>query len=253
VNRTAGWAIAAAGVVLALVAIWIDSLQGTSYWSDGTTGAFLLIVAGLAGLALLAEYAGGRAASGWAFAAGAVLFGFYGFLPVSLAFDYWDFLDAGAWLGVAGGGLIMIGVGVMYATAGRPASTPAGMASGSLAAALGVALVFPAIFVDSLQGGSYWTFGPFGHSIGIVLLILAIASGLVWAAAVAGTPTWGLDQALTLVLLGLLVVLPVGAAFGDFGSLDAGAWLGLAGGVLAAGGTWAARGGQLPHAAAAPA
>ena len=63
-NRTAGWAIAAVGVVLALVAIWIDSLQGSSYWSDGTTGVFLLIVAGIAGLGLLAEYAGGHAANG---------------------------------------------------------------------------------------------------------------------------------------------------------------------------------------------
>jgi hypothetical protein len=253
VNRTAGWAIAAVGVVLALVAIWIDSFQGSSYWSDGTTGVFLLIVAGIAGLALLAAYAGGQEANGWAFAAGAVLFGFYGFLPAATAFDFWKYLDAGAWLGVAGGGLIMIGVAAMYLAAERPASTPAGTTSGSLAAALGVALVFPAIFVDSLQGASYWTFGAFGHSIGIVLLIIAIACGLVWAAAVAGTPTSGIDQALTLVLLGLLAVLPVGAAFGDFGSLDAGAWLGLAGGILAAGGTWSARGGRIPYAAPAPA
>jgi hypothetical protein len=50
-----------------------------------------------------------------------------------------------------------------------------------------------------------------------------------------------------------MAVAPVGAAFGDFGSLDAGAWLGLAGGLLAAGGTWAARGGELPHALAMPA
>ena len=252
-NRTAGWSIAAAGVVFALVAIWIDSLQGSSYWSDGTTGVFLLILAGIAGLALLAEYAGRRQAAGWAFAAGAVLFGFYAFLPVALAFDNWDFLDAGAWLGVAGGGLIMIGIATIYAVAGRPASTPAGTTSGSLAAAVGVALVFPATFLDSLAGASYWSFGTSGHALGIVLLVLAIASGLVWAAAVSGTATWGLDQALTLVLLGLLAVLPVGAAFGDFGSLEAGAWLGLAAGVLAAGGTWAARGGQLPHAAPAPA
>jgi hypothetical protein len=253
VNRMAGWLIAAVGTALALVAIWTDSIQGSTYWSDGTTGAFLLILAGVAGLALLAEYAGrpGQDATGWAFAAGAILFGFYGWLPVVTAFDQWDLLDAGAWLGVAGGGLIMIGTGWSYVVRGGPASTPAARSPAALAAALGIVLVFPSIFLDALTGTSYWNLS--GHSLGIVLLILAIAALLVWAAGFAGTPTRGLDLALALVLFGLLAVLPVGAAFGDFGTLDTGAWLGFAGGILAAGGTWAARGMELPHAAAAPA
>jgi ABC-type glycerol-3-phosphate transport system permease component len=112
-------------------------------------------------------------------------------------------------------------------------------------------LIFPSIFLDALTGTSYWNLS--GHSLGIVLLVLAVATLLAWAAAWAGTPTRGLDLALSLVLFGLLAVVPVGAAFGDFGSLDTGAWLGLAGGILAAGGTWAARGAEMPHAAAAPA
>jgi hypothetical protein len=248
----AGRAIAGVGVVLAIVAIWVDAIQGSNYWSDGTTGVFLLVLAAIAGLGLAAEYAG-QTTNGWVFAAGAVLLGFYGWLPVALAFDQWDLLDSGAWLGVAGGALIVIGAGSAYVAAGGAASTPAGTSPGALAAGLGIALVFPGIFIDSLSGTSYWNNPGFGRSLGIVLLVLAVVCGLLWAAAVAGTPTRGLDQGLSLVLLGLLAVYPVGAAFGDFGSLDSGAWLGFAGGILAAGGTWAARGHELPHAAAAPA
>jgi hypothetical protein len=252
VNRQAGWGIAAIGTALALIAIWLDTLNdGTTYWSDGTTGVFLLVVCAIAGLALLAAFRG-EDTTGWAFGAGAVLFGFYGWLPTVLAFDQWDQLDAGAWLGVAGGGLLMIGALILFTAAGKlPATTPAGMTPPALAAAAGVALIIVSIFVDTLSGTSYWNLS--GHSLGIVLLILAAAAGLVWAAGMMGNATHGLDQALTLVLLGLMAVAPVGAAFGDFGSLDAGAWLGLAGGLLAAGGTWAARGGELPHAAAMPA
>ena len=63
----------------------------------------------------------------------------------------------------------------------------------------------------------------------------------------------GLDWPLTLVLLGFVSFIPVGAAFGDFGTLDAGAWLACAGGILAAGGTWAARGIEMPRMAPAAA
>jgi hypothetical protein len=58
---------------------------------------------------------------------------------------------------------------------------------------------------------------------------------------VIGLPTRGLDSALTLILLGLVAFEPVDVAFGNLGDLQAGAWLALAGGILAAGGTWSAR------------
>jgi len=246
----AGRAIAAVGVGLAIAAIWIDVLEGTTYWSDGTTGVFLLVLAALAALGLAAGYAG-RPRNGAVFAAGAVLLGFYGWIPVALAFNDWDQTRAGAWLGVAGAALIVIGAGSAYLASGGASDTPAGLAGPSLAAGLGIALVFPGIFIDSLAGTSYWSNPGLGHSLGIVLLILVIASGLAWAAAVTGRRARGLDQALTLVLLGLLAVYPVGAAFGDFGSLDAGAWIAFAGAILAAGGTWAARGAEMPRTAAA--
>jgi hypothetical protein len=138
----AGRGIAAVGAVLAIVAIWIDAVSGSSYWSDGTTGVFLLVLAAIAGLGLAAGYTG-QSTNGWVFAAGAVLLGFYGWLPVALAFDKWDLLDAGAWLGVAGGALIVIGAGSTFLAAGGAESTPAGMSPPALAAGLGIALVFP--------------------------------------------------------------------------------------------------------------
>jgi hypothetical protein len=76
------------------------------------------------------------------------------------------------------------------------------------------------------------------------MLIVAVLCAPAWCATVAGMPTRGADSALTLVLLGLVAFDPVVAAFNNLGDLQAGAWLALAGGILAAGGTWAARGTQ---------
>ena len=52
---------------------------------------------------------------------------------------------------------------------------------------------------------------------------------------------------------GLVAFEPISTAFNQLGDLDTGAWLALAGGILAAGGTWAARGIEMPHAAPSPA
>lgn len=252
-NAMAGRAIAAAGVVLAFVGIWVKALSsGDSYWSiDGTIGAFALVLAILAALLLAAGYAG-RSANGWLFAVGAVMLGYYGWYPAALAFNNWDESRAGLWLAFAGAALIVIGAGASYVT-GAARDTPSGLSREALVSGLGIALVFPGIFVSAGSGYTYWRLGLLGHSLGIVMLILAVAAALAWAAGVAGAATRGLDQALTLVLLGLVAFNPVGAAFGDFGALDSGAWIAFAGGVLAAGGTWAARGIEMPRAATAAA
>jgi hypothetical protein len=247
----AGRAIAAAGVVLAIVAIWIDAVSSSTYWSDGTTGAFLLVLSGLAALGLAAGYTG-QSTNGAVLAVGAVLLGFYGWIPVAFAFNDWDQTRAGTWLGVAGAALIVIGAGSSYLAAGAPRDTPTGLSREAVVAGLGIALIFPGIFLDSLNGTSYWH-SLLGRSLGIVLLVLTIASASTWAATINGTSTRGLDQALTLVLLGLLSFYPVAAAFGDFGSLDSGAWIAFAGAILAAGGIWAARGMEMPRTAAAAA
>ncbi len=251
-NAMAGRLVAAVGAALAIIGIFLDYVPGQSYWSlDGTLAAVGLAGGILAALLVAAGFAG-QARDEWLFAIGAVLVGYWGFYPALTAFGDWKHTRAGMWLAFAGGILIALGAAASLLRAGVVRSTPSGTTLPAIAAGIGIVLVVPGIFLDAVQGTSYWNAS--GHSLGIVMLILAIAAGLVWAAtAFAGTQTRGLDVGLTLVLLGLVAFNPVGAAFGDFGVLDSGAWLALAGGILAAGGTWAARGAELPHTAAAAA
>jgi hypothetical protein len=252
VNALAGRGIATAGAVLAIVAIWIDATPGESYWDfDGTLAGFGLALGIIAALLVAAGYIG-AAVDGPLFAVGAVLIGYWGWFPAATAFNHWDDTRAGMWLAFGGGVLIALGAAVSLAAAGRLSSTPAGTSTPALAAGLGIALVFPGIFLDASGGQSYWD-GPLGHSLGIVMLILAIVAGLAWAVSSAGMSTHGFDAAVTLVLLGLVAFIPISDAFNNLGDLDSGAWLALAGGILAAGGTWAVRGGEMPRTAAAPA
>jgi len=249
----AGRVIAAIGVALAFAGIWIDAVKGSSYWDfDGTVAAAGIALAAIAALLIVAGHVGRIAGTGALFACGAFLIGYWGWFPAATAFDDWDQTRAGMWLAFAGGILIALGAAVSMLAAGSIRSTPAGLSQPAIVAAIGIVLVFPAIFIDASNSQSYWD-GPLGHSLGIVMLILAIAAALLWVASYTGLGTYGLDAAVTLILLGLVAFVPIGAAFNDFGSLDAGAWLALAGGILAAGGIWAARGAELPHTAAAAA
>ena len=250
-NPMAGRGIALIGAVLAIVGIFVSALGGQSYWDiDGTLAAFGLALAILAGLCVLLSYAGWQT-DGWLAGLGALMVGYFGWFPAVTAFSDWDQTRAGTWLTFAGGIVVLLGAAAAINAAGGERSTPAGLTSASLAAGLGIALVFPGIFIKADEGQSYWNAS--GHSLGIVMLIVAIIAGLVWAASAAGTDTKGLDVVVSLVLLGLVAFDPVVRAFNQFGSLDTGAWLALAGGILAAGGTWAARGIEMPHAAPSPA
>jgi hypothetical protein len=251
-NRQAGRGLALIGAVLAIIALFIDYVPGQSYWNlDGTMAAVGLGAAIIAGLLALAAWAGQTDWDGWLFATGAFLIGYWGFFPALTAFGDWDQTRAGLWLAFAGGLLIAVGAAWSIWVAGGARSTPDGTTPAALAAGLGIALVFPGIFIDAGGDVTYWQVS--GHSLGIVMLAVAILAGLVWAATVTGTATRGLDVALTLILFGLTAFNVVGAAFGGFGNLGTGAWLAFAGGILAAGGTWAARGAEMPRAAAVPA
>ena len=252
VNAAVGRAIAALGAALAIAGIWIEFVPGSSYWDvDGTLAGVGLALGIIAALLVAAAYVG-RAFYGALFAVGAVLVGYWGWFPAATAFDDWGDTRSGMWLAFVGGILVALGAAVSLAATGRLASTPAGTSAPALAAGLGIVLVFPGIFLDARGGQSYWN-GPLGHSVGIVMLILTAAAGLAWAASVAGMSTHGVDAAVTLVVLGFVAFTPILAAFNSFGDLDSGAWLAFAGGILAAGGTWAARGSEMPRTAAAPA
>jgi hypothetical protein len=248
----AGRGIALIGAALAIVGLFVNALGGQSYWDiDGTLSAFGLIVAILAALCVLMTYLGWKT-DGWLAGLGALLVGYWGWFPAATAFNNWDETKAGVWLCFAGGIVVLLGAASAITAAGGAASTPAGLTPASLAAGVGIALVFPGIFLDAESGQSYWD-GPLGHSLGIVMLVVAIIAGLVWAASTAGTGTRGLDVAVSLILLGLVAFDPIGTAFNNLSDLQTGGWLALAGGILAAGGTWAARGIEMPHAAPSPA
>jgi hypothetical protein len=240
VNSQAGRAIALVGIVLALIAIWIDFVSGTSYWdADGTIGAFLLVMSVICAL-LLAGNAVGTLPTGWLAIAGAILWGFYAFVPVALAFDQWDDTEAGTWLGFFGGALITLGAIIAM---WRPGWAGRAIAMGpmTLIAALGIVLVFPGIWLDaSSDGGSYWSTPGVGHSLGIVLLILAIAAALGLVAGVQRMATSRITTWICALTLGYVSFPIVSAAFNDFGTLGEGAWLAWVGGVLALGGMLAA-------------
>jgi hypothetical protein len=251
VNATNGRLISAAGAVLVIIAIFLNALSGVSYWDlDGTLAWFGLILAAIALLLAAGGYTG-RANDGWLFGIGALLIGYYGWLPAVTAFDQWKHTGAGLWLTFAGAIVIALGAAATLTATGAIKTTPAGPTPPALAAGIGIVLSIVSIFLTADNGEKYWNAS--GHSLGIVMLIVGIVAALAWVATVQGQATFGIDVALTLILLGLFAVDPVASAFNQFGSLGAGAWLGLAGGILAAGGTWAARGADLPHAAAAAA
>ncbi len=237
-----GRAIAAVGVVLALIAIWIDAVAGQSYWDvDGTVGAFLLIMVILAGLALVGAFMGQAAGAYRALLTiGAVLVGFYGFFPAALATDQWSILDAGGWLGLCGGALITVGALIMLMPARgetRTMAAAAGPPMGAMLAGLGLVLCFIALWVKvDNGGGSYWNAPNLGHSLGVVMLIALILSavGLVGVVMMRMAPAAGLAALGGLIACGLFIFIPVGDAFNDLGQMRAGAWLGFFGGLLLA-------------------
>ncbi len=236
-----GRAIAAVGVVLAVVAIWTDAVASRSYWSlDGTVGAFLLIMVILAGLALVGAVAGQAGCERALLTIGAVLVGFYGFFPAALATDQWDVLDAGGWLGLCGGALITVGALIVLMPARgetRTMAAAAGPPMGALLAALGLVLAFVALWVKvDNGGGSYWNAPELGHSLGIVMLIALIlaAVGLAGVVVMRSAPAAGLAALGGLIACGLFIFIPVGDAFNDLGQLRAGGWLGFFGGLLLA-------------------
>jgi hypothetical protein len=253
-NDAAWRLVAGVGAVLAIVGIFLDAFLDASYWDvDGTLARVGLILAGVA-LLLVASSFAGRRTEAWLFAVGAALAGYWAWLPALTAFDSWDRTGAGMWLCLGGALLVAAGAGAVLVRSGQASTTPAGFSLATAVTGIGIALVFPGVFLDAEQpagapGWSYWDPPVYGHGVGILMLVLAVASAGVFVATTLGAQTRGLDVGLTLVLLGLVAFDPVWTAFNDLGDLQVGAWLALAGGILAAGGTWSARAGEAPRAA----
>lgn len=230
-----GRGIAAVGVGLALAAIWVQYISvpvPAKYWDDGTFGGLLLALAVLAALALAGAYATNQRDYDVAVGAiGGVGFGLYLFFPGVFAFDQWDFLDAGSWLGLCSA-LTFIGAIVATWPSDRPAGRPA--IAGVLIALVGLALIIAALFpaVENGGGGSYWNITGAGHSYGLLLIVLVVLEAL--AIGAAHSMTEGMDSAIFIgaVTLGATIAVPVGEAFDQFGDLATGAWLAGIGGIV---------------------
>jgi hypothetical protein len=226
-----GRGIAAVGVALGLVAIWVD-FGPNSYWSfDGSMGGLLLILALLAILALAGAFVTNDRDFDIAYGAiGGIGFGIYLFYPAVLAFNQWDRLDAGAWLGLCSA-LTFIGASIATWSSDRPVRRPS--AAGAVIALVGLGLVVGGLFPDFVTGrGSYWSFGGNDHSFGILMLIVVVLEVLAIAAAYSGSA--GTDSAVLLggIILGAAIAIPDQSAFNHFGDLGTGAWLMGIGGLL---------------------
>jgi hypothetical protein len=255
-----GRGIAAVGIVLGLVAIWVsygdENLANAKYWDDGTLGGLLLILAVLAAVALAGAISTGRRDFDLAVGAlGGVAFGLYLFLPAVFAFDQWKFLDVGAWLGLCSA-LTLIGASIATwpsdrAVARRPSAV------GILLALVGLGLIVAGLFPDVESGGSgsYWSLTGTGHSFGVLMIVLAVLVALSIAAAYSMAA--GMDSAILLgaVTLGAALTVPVSEAFNNLGRLRAGAWLVAIGGIVLAVGIlamWQLARSEVPVAAPAP-
>lgn len=236
-----GRLMTAVGIGLGVVAIWVAYAPGTKYSDDGTQLVWLLALAIIAGLLLLWAWSNGRRdLDVLAGAVGAIMFGTYLVVPVFTAFDHWHLLDAGAWLGVCSGLVVLGTLLTTWAPIAKTGGTPNQM--GMLLAFVGLVLVFVGIFPKVDAGhGSYWNLTGFGHSAGIFLIILCALGVLMLGMAWMG---WGVgDWTLLLMAItfGFTMAVIVGEAFNNLGQVKAGGWLAAAGGLLAFLGAWAMR------------
>ena len=228
-----GRGIAAVGVVLGLVAIWVD-FGPTSYWSyDGSLSGLLLILGLGAALALIGAFMTNERDFDIAYGAlGGVGFGIYLFYPAIFAFDQWDQLDSGAWLGLCSA-LTFIGASIATWSGARVLRRPSPV--GAVTALVGCGLVIAGLFPSFFRGGgSYWSITGYGHSFGILMIILVVLEAL--AIFAAWQSSAGIDSAVMVggIILGAAIALPDQSAFNHFGDLGTGGWLTGVGGLLVA-------------------
>ena len=103
-----GKGIAAVGIVLGFIAIWLDIYSGigsASYSDDGTVLAFLLVALILSAVHLAAGKDVGAAV------AGSAALGFFLLIPATFGFDRFGYIDVGGWLGVC---TVLIPLGIGY-------------------------------------------------------------------------------------------------------------------------------------------
>jgi hypothetical protein len=237
-RRGIGEIVALVGVVLGFVALWTKVFDGfdSKYSDDGTILAAMIILLGLAACCLLASLLLGKVELDLiAAVAGAVALGVFLYNPALVAFKDIGKLSWGGWLGIASI-LIPVGAGAAQLWHRRSDAKAPGINPWTAAAAIGLVLITIGIwseFVDK-SGISYWKASTSGHAMGLLLLVLVIASAICILAAANTRKAELSDLAMIVsaVLVGLVVANPIHEAFGSFGNLGTGGWLGLAGGLV---------------------
>jgi hypothetical protein len=103
------------GRALCLAAIWTTAIDGASYWNLGDKGRalpalMLVLVLGGGVLVTATRPSGPRTPLDGALAVAAATFGLYAALAIGNAFEDFGVLDVGAWLGTAGGTVLLVAV-----------------------------------------------------------------------------------------------------------------------------------------------
>lgn len=247
--------VTVAGIGLGLAALWTRTVEHDSkdYWSDGTMGGFLLALLIICALLLVASIVLQRE---WlrstAAAFGMILLGYFLFVA-ALDAPHLGRLDTGAWFGIAGGILIVVGTAPLTGFAVSKQTLGKVALDRTLAlwllACVGMAMGFVSLFLSVIKlpkipaalaariphwEVNYWSLMG-DHSLGIVMLVILLLALLSALAAIVLRIRALEMSALgaSLLFLGLALFYPVVFAFHDLGQLGAGSWVALAGALLA--------------------
>jgi hypothetical protein len=226
-----GAVLAATGIVCGFVAVWSGSVLsvsggGASYWSDGTQGGLLFILACISALSLVGWVLFRRRSLVLTLAsAGSLLFGIYLFEPITASHP-----GSASWLGLCTG-LIPLAA-LMSAPAPQASPWPSPALKGVALVALGgFATLLTGLWLEVLsfglyEGSTYWSFGSAGHKLGVVLLALALVAIVFLAALLLGEPVpFTAPTVFAGIASGLTLFLPSVAAFDAFDLVRHGVWV----------------------------
>jgi hypothetical protein len=229
-----GRTIAYVGIIVGLLALGLPYVSSggdvARYVEDGTIFAFVVVTLAYASY-LPAEIGRDMTAA----AVGCAAFGFYLFFPAYLAFDRLGYLGSGSWLGLC---TILVPIGALIVRSGEPehgaAAPPAALGTPAQGAtALGLILILAGIWLPSGSGSDDQSYWDLSTTLGVLMLLLVLASaGLAWATQFGTGAAGDLALLVAATTFGLVEVAFVSSAFEDFGSLGSGAWLETIGGLL---------------------
>jgi hypothetical protein len=237
---TSGIALALAGTLTN-----VSVGHGTSVWVDGTTGAFpLLLVAASAALVAISFAYKRRWALPFASVLGWLLVGYFGTYVIEAAPNDLGSLGPAAWLGLSGGilmGLCVVSMRSIAAWKRRLPSMTLRSLIPWLATGIGSGMVLGSLWLTTqAQSGTSGSNTYWGSAspLGILMLVLGASTIAALLALLvtrlSALSIWAL--AASLALLGIAFFIPAVEAFKHLGDLRSGAWLALAGALIAGAG-----------------